>query len=302
MNAYAGALEKDLSVAVVIASLGRPELVTQVLSLIEGQTCAPDILLFSVVSDDDLPHGFEASDMIKVVKANKGLCAQRNAALDMLQSRVDLIVFYDDDFVPSRFSIERIKRFFIAHPEVAGATGNVISDGINTLGISYQEAAELLRRHDERDFSPNCIVTGLNGLYGCNMVYRTAAIGETRFDERLPLYAWQEDVDFAASLRGRGRIVKTFAFAGVHQGVKFGRTSGVKLGYSQVINPSYLANKGTMTLARATRLVLGNMIANHARCFRPEPWVDRRGRVKGNWIGLGDLLRGRLTPERIERL
>lgn len=302
MNACVGALEKDLSAVVVIASLGRPELIAQVRSLIEGQTCAPDLLVFSVVSDNDLPRGFEISSAVKVIKSKKGLCSQRNAALDMLRDQFDLIIFYDDDFVPSRFSVERIKKFFVAHPEVVGATGHVISDGINSLGISYQEATDLLCRHDEHDFSPNCIVTSLNGLYGCNMVYRTAAIGDTRFDERLPLYAWQEDVDFAASLRGRGRIVKTFAFAGVHQGVKFGRTPGVKLGYSQVINPSYLANKGTMTVTRATRLVLGNMIANHARCFRPEPWVDRRGRVKGNWIGLGDLLRGRLTPERIERL
>jgi hypothetical protein len=30
--------------------------------------------------------------------------------------------------------------------------------------------------------------------------------------------------------------------------------------------------------------------------------VDRFGRVRGNWLEFADLLRGRLTPERIEEL
>lgn len=302
MNACVDPIVKDLSIAVVIASLGRPELITQMQRLMHTQSRAPDILLFSVVSDADLPPGFKQTGTIKAIQGPKGLCAQRNTALNYLQDRYDLIVFYDDDFVPSPSSVERIRTFFATHPDVAGATGNVISDGINTAGIGFDEAQEMLRRHEERDFSPNCIVMSLVGLYGCNMVYRTAAIAGARFDERLKLYAWQEDVDFAASLRTRGRIVKTFAFSGVHQGVKFGRTPGLKLGYSQVINPSYLASKGTMPRYFAARLIVRNMLANHLKCLRPEPWVDRKGRVKGNWIGLFDLLRGRLTPERIEKL
>ena len=129
-----------------------------------------------------------------------------------------------------------------------------------------------------------------------------AAIGTTRFDERLKLYAWQEDIDFAARLGRRGRIVKTFAFAGVHQGVKIGRTPGMRLGYSQIINPSYLVQKGTMRKGFAARLMLRNFLANHVKSMKPEPWVDRLGRAKGNWIGIFDLVRGRITPERIETL
>ena len=49
----------------------------------------------------------------------------------------------------------------------------------------------------------------IRGTYGCNMAFRTAGIGSVRFDERLPLYGWQEDLDFCGALRGSGRIVKT---------------------------------------------------------------------------------------------
>ncbi|GGC11229.1 glycosyl transferase [Novosphingobium endophyticum] len=302
MNALALAPIAEPTVAVVIASLGRPEMVGQMKMVMEAQTSRPDMLLFSVVDEADCPAGLRQNRRMRVIRGRKGLCAQRNNALDWLGDSFDIIVFYDDDFVPSKFSIERIREFFRTHPEVVGATGNVLRDGINSAGISFEQAQEILGRHEERNFSPLCIIRGLHGLYGCNMAYRASAISSTRFDERLRLYAWQEDIDFAASMGKRGRIVKTFAFAGVHQGIKVGRTPGMKLGYSQIINPSYLARKGTMRKRFAAKLMVRNFLANHVRSIRSEPWVDRLGRAKGNWIGIFDLVRGRLTPERIEAL
>jgi hypothetical protein len=292
----------SLSVAVVIASLGRPDLLAQMRDLIAAQTRQPEILLFSVVSAADVPADFAEDDHCRVIMGSKGLCTQRNNALDWLGGRYDIVLFYDDDFIPARTSVEGVERFFRTHPEVAGATGNVIADGINNAGISFEAALAILEKHASRDTTPNSIVGPLTGLYGCNMAYRVASIGSNRFDERLKLYAWQEDIDFAASLNDRGRIVKTFAFAGIHQGVKIGRTPGRRLGYSQIINPSYLAHKGTMPVSFALKLMVRNMLANHLKALRPEPWVDRWGRVRGNWIGLMDLVRGRLTPERIEHL
>lgn len=291
-----------LTIAVVVASLGRPELVSQMVSLMAQQTEQPDALVFSVVNDSDLPDGLPDYQPMRILKGPKGLCSQRNTALGSLSAEYDLVAFYDDDFIPAPDSVARIKAFFATHADVIGATGHVIADGINSAGITYESARSILRDHADADFNPNCIVTDLFGLYGCNMVYRTKAIGSTRFDERLKLYGWQEDIDFAGALRGRGRIVKTFAFSGVHQGVKHGRTPGYRLGYSQVINPAYLARKGTMRFSFALRLVLRNVLANHIKAFRPEPWIDRRGRLRGNWAGFLDLIMGRLTPERIETL
>ena len=46
-------------------------------------------------------------------------------------------------------------------------------------------------------------------------------------------------------------------------------------------------------------LMLRNILANHARVLWAEPWVDRRGRVAGNWLAFADLLRGRLHPTRV---
>ncbi|MFZ5619011.1 MAG: glycosyltransferase family 2 protein, partial [Pseudomonadota bacterium] len=99
-----------------------------------------------------------------------------------------------------------------------------------------------------------------------------------------------------------GALFCTSRLVGAHLGVKGGRTSGVRFGYSQIMNPVYLRLKGTMGLHHAFDNLYRNFLSNHARLFAPEPYIDRRGRVKGNWMAIADILRGRITPERISRL
>ena len=89
------------------------------------------------------------------------------------------------------------------------------------------------------------------------------------------------------------------AARGVHLGVKLGRTSGTRLGYSQVANPIYLARKGVYPWVRVVRDLGRHLLVNCVKSIRPEPYIDRRGRLRGNARGFADLLRGRLRPERI---
>jgi hypothetical protein len=84
--------------------------------------------------------------------------------------------------------------------------------------------------------------------------------------------------------------------------VKFGRGSGLRLGYSQVVNPVYLGRKGTYPWNRALRSIARHLLLNLLRSPFPEPWVDRWGRLRGNALGLWDLLRGRAHPGRVLEL
>jgi hypothetical protein len=120
-----------------------------------------------------------------------------------------------------------------------------------------------------------------------------------RFDENLPLYGWQEDFDFSYQVGRSGRLVRDASLRGVHMGVKVGRSSGKRLGYSQIANPLYLLNKRTMPSKRALRLIRDNVAANIARSIRPEHHVDRRGRLLGNLLAIRDLVSSRLDPRRI---
>jgi hypothetical protein len=70
-------------------------------------------------------------------------------------------------------------------------------------------------------------------------------------------------------------------------------------GSSSVGNPIYLARKGTLSVNDAAKLILKNVLKNHAKSLCPEPWIDRMGRCKGNWLAIFDVLLGRDHPKNI---
>ena len=285
---------------IVIASTGRPKELGRWAEHVKRQTIPPTQVVYAVVKPTDLPEN--VPDNVMVIGSHAGLPIQRNAALEAIMEACDIVAYFDDDFVPSSFCIEGIDTLFRLYPDVVAANGTLLADGINSAGITYEEASELVARHDKLPRPRPVVLHELGGLYGCNMVYRVNAIGEERFDEELPLYAWQEDIDFAARVGRRGRIVKTNAFHGVHQGVKGARLPGVRLGYSQVVNPIYLTRKGTLPARDAAKLIVKNILMNHAKSLFPEPWIDRLGRCKGNWLAILDVLRGGDHPKNILKL
>lgn len=286
------------SLVVVIATLGRPDDVADLIESLEGQTRLADRIVISVTSEDDLPPADKRKGA-EVLFGKKGLCAQRNNALNHIGEDYDYLVFFDDDYVATRTAIEDIARYFDDNPSVVGITGHLIADGIKGPGINREEAFAMVSEYDASPRGKSKLKEPVADLYGCNMAYRVSAIQGERFDERLPAYGWQEDVDFSNRLLKRGDLIRTDAFSGVHRGTKRSRSPGKKLGYSQIANPVYLLQKGTIGRRKAYVLMLKNMIANHAKILTPEPWVDRKGRATGNWVALMDLVRGKMEPERI---
>lgn len=287
-------------IVVIIASFRRPIELGRWLDHVSRQSVKPLELIWAVTGDADLPSDWATDGAIRptVVRSPTGLTVQRNHGLAAITSDPALIAFFDDDYVPTSTCFEDVIASFAALPDAVGLTGLMVSDGINSSGIAYDDALALVEVHERQGRVPAGAVTlePWDGLYGCNMVYRADAIGDERFDENLPLYAWQEDVDFAVRVAKGRSIGRTNGFAGVHQGVKGGRTSGRRFGYSQIVNPVYLYRKGSMKRRKMIVMASKNVIANHVRSFRPESWIDRRGRVVGNWLGILDLIRGKVDP------
>lgn len=283
-------------VAVIFATLGRPDVVSRtVRHFLATQRLTPASVIVSCATLED------AGDLVglqgvKIVLSPLGLAAQRNTALDNLEPETDMVVFFDDDFIAHPDWLAEAAQVFDDERSVAGVTGHVIADGIQGPGIAFEEAVRLVeqavgtgKEHWVEPFSP----------YGCNMAFRASAIGSLRFDERLVLYGWLEDRDFGGQLAKTGaRLVRWSGCQGVHMGVKGGRTSGERLGYSQVANPLHLMKKGTMKPRLVAGQIFRNIAKNLVRSLVPEPYVDRRGRLKGNILALRDGLTGKLAPER----
>lgn len=290
------------SLFVGIPSAGRKGILSDTLAHLSQQIRRPDKIILCTPDDEDYqtPEFDRALDLIHI-RATKGSCSQRNAMLDLLKDEDGILLIIDDDFFVHRHYLDAIERTMQARPDIALANGHIIKDGIIGPGIPVAEANRML---DETPPDPAPVARVQDKIvgYGCNMAIRLEHARGVRFDENLPLYGWLEDVDFSHQLSNSGKIVDVSAVAGVHLGIKMGRTPGKKFGYSQIVNPIYLIRKGSMKPRHAVALMLRNMGMNVTRSVSPEPYLDRRGRLYGNVLGLLDIIRGRINPRAVAQL
>jgi GT2 family glycosyltransferase len=290
-----------LRMAVGIATVGRAPVLCETVAELARQHRAPDRLIICATAPADVAGLQAAGAGPDILFAPAGLPRQRNAILDAA-AECDVLLFLDDDFLPAAGYLAALEAAFGADPALVVATGTVIADGIGGPGLDAEAGRALLAA----DAAPPAGRAGPEPAfagYGCNMAVRVATARRhgIRVDERLPLYAWQEDVDFTRRLAEFGHVRRLPDARGVHLGTKRGRGSGLRLGYSQVANPLYLARKTggrAYPYRYAAVRILRNLAANLARAPRPEAHVDRRGRLRGNLVALWDAARGRLTPER----
>lgn len=286
---------------IMIPTAGRAPILHETVVSLQTQTRQPlKILICPGDTDSILPATRSLPNVAVAVPVKKGSAAQRNACLGQVATAY--ILFLDDDVVLAPSYIESMEALFDQRTDIAVAMAHMAADGARTdSGHSHGQARQILDR-----LSPGGRVQPVPSVIGCNMFVRTEVARAVRFDERLPLYGWLEDLDFSTRAVSLGGIVINGETALVHLGSTVGRTSGLRFGYSQIVNPLYLWKKsGVPSLSRLIvhfwlRLVLSNLAHSLIRSSRSRE--DRPGRLKGNLLAFGDLLRGRITPERIVSL
>ncbi len=288
-----------------IATRGRAAILREVLTDIAHQTYLPDCVIVCHTSEDDIAGVAESGALAwtatRFIICAPGLPRQRNAILDAAAA-MDIVLFIDDDFLMESRYIETTISAFENERRIVCSTGTLIDDDTRGPGLTVAAGRAKIRADGAR--RSNTLDTGWRPAphgYGCNMAFRlpTVRAHALRFDERLPLYGWSEDIDFTHRIGTHGIIAKLDGARGVHLGVKQGKSSGRRLGYAQVANPLYLFRKGSYSAGRAARSVARNVAANLARALWPEPYIDRRGRLLGNALAFLDMVRGRMAPERI---
>ncbi|GGD95897.1 glycosyl transferase [Aureimonas endophytica] len=297
---------------VIVATKGRAAEVAVLFDHLAAQSTPPRRTLVvgagpaDVAGLADHPRG--AAIGAEILMADKaGLPIQRNVGLDRLAAEGCLadadafVVFFDDDFRPAGDWLQRAGETFAAMPEVVGFTGLVLADGIKGPGLTEAEAGLYLsgQRPGQPHWATGTEPRDLESVYGCNMAWRAGLVAAQRFDERLPLYAWQEDRDYTGQALKRGRVIFAPACRGVHLGVKGARSSGVRLGYSQIANPIYLAGKGSMRRRDTLEFVARSLLSNIVKSLIADRSADFPGRCRGNWVALRDLATGSMRPERI---
>lgn len=291
---------QELKITIGIATSGRPTVLRETIAELRAQSHPPQHIIICAPTPQDVAGLEAAPDLTLIMQAPRGLAHQRNVILDLV-TNTDIVMFFDDDFLPDRDYLTQCAMAFATAPDIVVATGRVLADGAKGPGLTVDAARAMLADpHINNTVALPALQPAWNG-YGCNMAYRLSTIRQAglRFDERLPLYAWYEDIDFSRQMGRLGRIVRVNGAKGIHLGSKLGRTPGRRLGYSQVANPLYLSRKGTFPLDHALRSIGRNIAMNAVRSLWSEPYIDRRGRIVGNWLALRDAVRGRIRPENI---
>lgn len=290
-----------MRIAVGIATRGRAAILRETLAELDRQSRPADRIIVSFATPEDVAGVAERFPGVEFLTGASGLPAQRNRILDAIGD-YDAVVFFDDDFLAAPEWLAVLEAVLLARPDCAVATGLVLADGAKGPGIAVEEGRAILAAAPP---APEALRTeAAFNAYGCNMALRLRPMRDhgIRFDEALPLYAWYEDIDLSRRLLPHGAILRLLAARGVHLGTKKGRVPGVRLGYSQVANPLYLARKGSFPWSHAVPSAARHCLINAVKSLRPEPEVDRRGRLRGNLLALWDLLRGRARPGRVLEL
>ncbi|WP_158750594.1 glycosyltransferase family 2 protein [Acidobacterium sp. S8] len=292
-----------MNISVIICTLNRPIILHETITSILKQNLPPwQIIIASPGQDHILPETL-ALEGVQYVQTLTGLCKQRNKGLEAVAPGTGLVAFLDDDIELSRSYLEAMARLFREKPGIIVASGRMLHDGGRDTRISREqaidkcEAYDLTHKHDA-PLSYKSISSG----YGCNMIVRHSGIGAFRFDEHLPLYAWLEDRDFSHRCTvGRCAPVECNNAVAVHLGWRSGRISGVRLGFSTVVNPVYLRRKANMFSFQFIlvnywlRCIAGNIIG----VITGDSEHDRIGLIKGNMIGFWHLITGKCDPEYI---
>jgi polysaccharide biosynthesis transport protein len=291
-----------LNTTVVICSANRPVVLSETIdSLLCGQSLPPREVIVSVFDQEHVPEGIRAHSAVRVVLSSRqALSVQRNAAVRSV--RTPYTLFLDDDVEIAPNFIESMEGLLQEVEDAVAATGFVVVDGAQgDTGLDRElakvAAVNYVREHDNYDCEEG---------YGCNLFVRTRIFDKVLFDENLPLYGWLEDLDFSTNCLRYGRIIVNAGTCVSHLATPTGRMSGLKFGYSQIVNPFYLWRKNGKP--GLTHVLFAHWLIQLARnCRRtlikvPSERSDRADRFKGNMIALSHLLAGKVDPSYIINL
>jgi GT2 family glycosyltransferase len=285
-----------MALAIIIPSFDRKVVLEASLNALLKHVGADDTIVVITCRKEDEP-AIESPCLVSL-SGRKGSSCQRNQGLEFLSASRQIysaVLFIDDDVVLAPRFLENLLRLHSEFPEVAGFTVNVIADGAVTWEIPLQ-SAEIAAISWQEPCGFDSLILSKVPYGGISM--RGDLLGRIQFDERLAEYGFMEDLDFFVRLRDFGSTGYAHNCGLVHLAVGSGRTNQRKLGFSQIMNPLYLAKKGSLSWVDCSRHVTRVIAANFFGAFRSR----RRQRFIGNLLAWGFFLRKGPCPEMVARI
>ncbi len=164
-----------IKLGLVIASCGRPDLLRQTLATLASQRRIPDTIVISAVVPADLLPINQAMSNVRTIFGSAGLTRQRNRGISCLVDVVDVIAFIDDDFIVGHDYFLNMERVFEQDDSIVGLNAEIVADGANSQGFSFQEGLQLADLYRQQKTA--VVGREITGRYadGCNgiIAFRT---------------------------------------------------------------------------------------------------------------------------------
>jgi glycosyltransferase involved in cell wall biosynthesis len=245
---------------------------------------------------------------VRHIPSPKGLTRQRNVGIE--QSRGDVLCFLDDDVTMEPDFLSRVKGMLenSGMHDVGGLTGYDVLNYPSPVTLRWKlrwllGAIPSLNPGDSDHLGRAVPVSFMTPYSGCRsvkwlsgfcMIYRRTAIGDLRFDEKLPTYGG-EDRDFSAVIGGQWRLLLCGDLHLQHHCTKEGRDSEV----DRVFETGFGTGRRFAKYARTpwdyvivTRSFLGDLVVD-VLAFVAHPsrysFLTTFARVSGFFHGLTSL-------------
>jgi GT2 family glycosyltransferase len=193
-----------MDISIVIASKDRPDDVRACLRSID----AAGVLAREIIVIDQSAVKYRLPERPGLIHVHdrslSGLCAARNRALDYIRGEATL--FLDDDTIVVNDVTGPIAALFSAEPGVVGIQCRILNYDRTSFSLS-----DTLARIFEQGFFDTKPFRGsagkhLRSVHGCAMAFRTSAVRDVRFTEKLTGYCMGEDFDFSVRVRRIGEL------------------------------------------------------------------------------------------------
>jgi hypothetical protein len=208
---------------------------------------------------------------IKIIDSEPSTCIQRNIGFNFIKNG-EYIMFLDDDniFYPDAFY--NMQKFLKNNKEFVGVAFNQIYDYkenffekikkniiLNKLGIYSSEKGGLTKSGWQSkfiNFDKDMIVQWLPTRA---VIYKSSAVKNIRFDDKLGVYGYLEDLDFSLELKKRGNLMVCSQAKYTHDQTV--ARPGFEFGKKEIKNRYYIVkkhnlNKNIFFLTSLIRIIL----------------------------------------------
>ena len=217
-----------MTITVAIPTLNRPGDMADFMPTLKAQTQLPDQFIVVDAGDpSDLADQMqsvlgETGMELLYLRSEKGLCLQRNVALE--HATGDIIFFFDDDVELEPDYIEKIMECFAieSSPPIGCVQGTLIDPPGTIDGWKSQVYRAFGLTHWTSEQDPDLYIAGgvrfltdpkdiveVPVAQGCRMAFRREVFENERFVQFLPGYNQNEDVDMTFRVGENWTILQT---------------------------------------------------------------------------------------------